>query len=285
MPRPESSAGELALRTFEEQAAHFDERAGIPEPALRAIAACLLGLAGSRPGSTFLEIGAGTGEIGIALLTRARGAMDPYTGLDVAPAMIERFRARAAALGLSPTLIVADATGPWPVAPRSVHAVFGSRSLHWIEPAHLLDEVLRVAHPEGATLLAGRVERDPEGPRARIRRKMRALLREHGYEGRNGAKDHAALLAECTRRGGVLLEPRVAAAWQVRRSPRASLDDWARKPGLAGVDLPLSTKRSVLDGVRRWTHEAFGNIDTLIESEERYVLEGAVLVPERSPSR
>jgi hypothetical protein len=232
------------------------------------------GAAGLGAPHLLLDLGAGTGDIGLELL--ARGIS--YRGVDVSGGMLAVFRERAAALGLVPDLVVADAGDRWPADDGSVRVVFGSRSLHWIETSHLASEAARVASPEGAVLLIGRVVRDPEDPRERIRAAMRELLRESGYEGRSGGARAREGIAECVRRGWHPLPSRVAAAWTVKRRPRSSLDDWRSKPGLGGRDVPDDVKERVLTEVLRFTKDTFGNIETPIDVTERYVLDGVEML-------
>jgi SAM-dependent methyltransferase len=234
------------------------------------IAAAVLEMGRIEGKHRVLDLGAGTGDIGLELVSRGVS----YRGVDASSGMLAIFRERAAAAGLAPDLVVADAGERWPAEDDSVRVVFGSRSLHWIDTSHLASETERVALPEGAVLIIGRVVRAPEDPRERIRGAMREILREHGYEGRSGGGRAKEGIAECVRRGGRALPACVAATWAVRRTPSASLADWRSKPGLAGRDVPDDVKASVLADVLRFTTETFGNIDQAVDVTECYVLDG-----------
>jgi SAM-dependent methyltransferase len=260
---------------FDEQAETFGERAGLPATARGAVARAVAELGRVGPRRGVLDIGAGTGEIGLEL--SALGA--PYVGIDSSGRMLDVFRARAAERGLSPSLVVADARDPWPVEPGSTAVVFGSRSLHWLQADAVAEQAFRVAAPGGAVLLIGRVVRDPESPRERVRRAMRAALRDAGFEGRSGGRSAGELISACTRLGAVAVPARTVATWTVLRAPGEALSDWSRKSGLAGLSLPEDVKVAVLERARRWTSDTFGNIDAPLESEEHFTLEGAVLVP------
>jgi SAM-dependent methyltransferase len=222
-----------------------------------------------------LDVGAGGGDIGLELA----GAGDAYLGIDESPGMLAIFRNRAAAVGLRPELVVADARDPWPVAPGSVGLVFASRSLHFLDPAHVGRQTYAVASPRGATLIVGRVVREQESVAERTRRAMRALLRREGYEGRSGSKHSAESIAECVARGAERLAPRVVASWTVRRSVRDSIEAWRSKPGLAGIQVPEDVKARLLTELERFTSESAGNIDAGVDSTEQYVLEGASIAP------
>jgi len=266
-----SAKGQASL--FDVQAESFERRAGLLPEVRAQIAMAVRDMGKLEAGHRILDLGAGTGDIGLELL--AFGL--PYRGVDVSSGMLSVFQKRAAAAGLTPDLVISDAGERWPADDDSVRVVFGSRSLHWIETSHLASEAERVGLPEGAFLIIGRVVRAPDDPRERIRGVMREILREHGYEGRSGGGRAKEGIAECVRRGGRPLPSRVAATWNVERTPGSSLTDWRRKPGLAGRDVPDDVKDRVLSDVLRFTRETFGNIDAPIDVTERYVLDGVEL--------
>ena len=231
-------------------------------------------LGGLGPDRLLVDVGAGTGEIGLEILQRTVR----YVGLDDSRGMLDVFAARARERGLSPSLIVADARDRWPVADGSARVIFGSRSLHWLAPRELVDEALRVAAKDGAVLLVGRGVHDPRGPRERIRVAMREFLSAAGFEGRSGGRECRRPPRRMrARRGASPIPVRTVARWPVRRPPRASLDDWRSKPGLAGIDVPAAIKDLVLERVAEFASDTFGDIDAPIESEECYTLVGATL--------
>jgi SAM-dependent methyltransferase len=272
MNEPTPAAGDF----FDAQARTFELRAGLP-PAVRAeIARALVELCRLDARRGVLDIGAGTGDIGLELA--ALGVR--YLGLDQSEGMLDVFRARARAAGVSPTLVIADARQAWPVPAGETCLVFGSRSLHWLDPRHVAAQAVRAACPAGARLLVGRVLREETSPKQRARRAMRDLVARRGFDTRSGMRGAAALISECTARGAVPFPPREVATWTVRSSIRASIDAWRAKPGLAGAAIPEEAKSAILDDVVRFTSEAFGNIDDAVVSTERYVLEGATLTDE-----
>jgi len=258
---------------FDEQAHQFDGRAGLPSGVPGRIADAIVAIASLGPGARALDIGAGTGEVGRELL--GRGVL--CVALDESKAMLEIFREKAVAAGLTPELVARDAGLSSPVGDGSMHLVFGSRSLHWLPVEHVCREAFRVAAPEGCAVLVGRVERDAAGPRARIRRKMRELLRAAGFVGRDGGETAREIVERCAARGATRIVPRVAATWSTRRTPRTVLDDWRNKSGLGGAEVPTNVKEQVLASTAAWAAETFGDIDVSIESEECYTLAGVAL--------
>jgi len=256
--------------SFDSQAGGFDRRAGLPPAAVDRIARTLREIC---PEGTLLELGAGTGEIGAALIAAGSG----YAGLDLSLSMLGVFRGRS---GRAP-LLLADAGRPWPVRAGCARAVFASRSAHRLAMDGLVAETLRAAHPDGAVFVLGRVRRERESLRSVLRRQMRRLLAEHGVEGRSGGEEAGrSLLAAFEARGGVLLEPRTAASWTVQERAADSLASWRGKPGLAGMAVDPEIKRQVLARLEVWTRETFATLDITREATEAYEL-AAVRLPVR----
>jgi SAM-dependent methyltransferase len=258
---------------FDAQAPSFEARAGIPAAARERIARALLDFGPFDAGRRILDVGAGNGEIGLELASVGAA----YLGIDESAAMLSIFRNRGEALGLRPELVVADAARAWPVAAGTVGLVFGSRSLHFLEPSHIAAEAYAAASPRGAVVVVGRVVRDREGIAERVRRAMRSLLRREGFVGRSGSQHSAKLLAECAARGAEPFAPRKVATWTRRRSARRSIDAWRSKPGLAGTAVPDATKARLLDELEHRLGTE-GDIDVESDSTETFLLEGAVLV-------
>jgi SAM-dependent methyltransferase len=251
---------------FDGQAERFDDRAGLPAGVPVSVARAVLQLSGLQAGQGLIEIGAGTGEIGVHL---AR-LWPRYAAFDISAEMLKRFPGSDG----SPALRAqADGDAGWPIRSGSARAVFGSRSLHFMRPEHLASELARVSGGWGCLVL-GKVERDADSVKEEMRHAMRELLREAGYRGRGGRRWREALWGTL---GGRALGPVTVSAWRVSATPRRSLDAWAGKPGLAGLEVPAGVKSGVLERLQAWALERYGSLDAARESEERYVLEGIAL--------
>ena len=256
--------------SFDSQATGYDRRAGLPANVESLVVRSIAEAMGTAENQCLLEIGTGTGQIGY----RLQELPLQYVGFDISSEMLQRFRERFSPDEDVPVLLQADGNAKWPVADASTDVVFSSRALHWLDPNHVVSEVIRVAAPSGIVLLAGSVFRENDSVRAEMRRQMRQLMRKQGIEGRSGEKSRTAVFEACCGRGAERLEPRTAARWTVAYTPADSMESWQNKPGLAGRDVPDKVKQLVLDRLRDWAVTQYGNLQRQFEMEESYVLEG-----------
>jgi ubiquinone/menaquinone biosynthesis C-methylase UbiE len=266
---------------FDSQAESYDARTQLGAETAHAIATSVGGIGRETLGAsgplTILEVGAGTGEIGIWLAREGE-----YTGFDVAGKMLEVFTRRLqepAHAGVRARLHVADASDPWPVDEATIDVVFFSRVLHLLEPTHVVRELQRVAKPTSVVVLAGRTQRDRDSIGAELRRMMWTALEDRGYSPRRGERRVERFFEDLP--SASRIPRREVATLRIARSPRERLDAWRNKGGLGGLDLPADERERVLDEVERWAKEAFSDLDAPETSVESYALEGAVLVPER----
>ena len=257
---------------YDDQAQRFDERVGLRDAPAKAFCAAVMDEAARAPGELVVEIGAGTGRIGVALI--ASGVR--YAGIDVSGGMLARFRERLPA-GTDPGILIqADANGPWPVDDGAAQVIFGLRSLHHLAVDHACEQALRVLRP-GGVLLIGRVERGPESLHAEMREQMHRLLRTLGFTPLRAGRAAGRLIDRICRRGADALPPRTLAAWTVAKSPMRLIEDWASKRGLGGLSLPDADKRAVLSDLANWAAERFDGAEAPRQWQERLVCTGARL--------
>src|SRR5262245_14132935 len=203
-----------ATRSFDEQAGSFDRRAGLPASVCYSIAKEVVQLAQLAAGDVVLEVGVGTGQIGLALCQFPLC----YVGLDASAAMLDVFKGRCRESGRAVSLFNTNGNNRWPADDGSVKAVFSSRALHLLRVEHVAEEIFRVASPIGATLLLGRVHREKQSLRARLRQEMRERLRQLGYASHEAQHKEREILEACVRRGAIPLERRVVVTWPVKHS-------------------------------------------------------------------
>ena len=249
---------------FDAQAPAFDRRAGLPTAAARSVATAVLSLVGHR--GVVVDVGAGTGEIGVDL---ARSLPGRYLGFDISLPMLQSFRCKSES---APWLIRADADRPWPVVAESAGLIFLSRSAHLLAPQHLSQEICRVARQDLGAIVIGRIRRPKDSVRSQMRREMRRFLARKGIEGRDGDGARRQLLERLRSFGFLHLEHRTAASWPRDERPMDSLRAWRPKNGLGGRALSPETHHRVLDQVEAWARERWEDLETTFHSEEVYEL-------------
>lgn len=263
--------------TFDAQAATFDRRAGVSEQHCQAIAQAVLRLAEAMPGDLIFEVGAGTGMLGTWL---ARPPLR-YLGVDLSRAMLAAFHRRMAASNHMSLLLQADGDHLWPLADGVVRVIFSSRALHLLDLTHVVDESCRVAQPDGASLIIGRIQRPRDSLPTLLQQTMQRLLRQQGFSSHAGEQHQRQLLTAFAQRGGTVLDPVVVVRWTVTRTPWQSIEAWQSKPGLAGLDVPAVVQRAIIEGLRSWAQSVFGDLHHEVSCEEAYVLQGVGLPPSR----
>ena len=244
---------------FDKQALSFEQRTGFAPEVAAKIARAIQQITSYTPEDLLLELGAGTGAIGSQFVDR--GAR--YLGLDLSRPMLEVFRERLP-LARRGGLIVADAQRTWPVRGHTAAVVFASRVSHLLNADHVREEVQRVCRP-GGFFLVGRVARDPDSLKTRLRDERMRLLADRGARrrGRGRAADHQ-LLDQFNTTACTAVPKRTVATWQGMTSAEKIIGDWeALDPG----ELPFAA-------LREWARREIGELDRLETYVERYTLEG-----------
>jgi ubiquinone/menaquinone biosynthesis C-methylase UbiE len=261
---------------FDAQARGFDTRAGLPVGAARAVGRAVLQVGAVGPDDLLVELGAGTGEIGLHLLESTR-----YVGIERSRAMLEVFREKLGSVeDPRVRLCRSDADQPWPVDDSSAAVVFASRVAHLLDAKHLLAELQRVCRPEGC-FLVGRVVRDPDGVKSRLRRQRRLLLRQQGVAPRDAEEATERAVRELVGCGAVRVEPRAVATWTSSASVGEILDDWRAVGAAGGERLSATARARVLTEMERWAARELGDRDKLAAWDERYVLQGVRMASDR----
>ena len=270
----EPAAAPHSATRFDDQAAGFDRRAGLPVEVAAEVARAVAGATSPVAGDVVFELGAGTGEVGRHLATLA----GRYVGVDLSAPMLEVFgtKLRGDASGRPTALLVrADGERHWPVRDRSVTVVFASRVAHLLARPHVVAEAMRVCRP-GGRFVVGRIERS--GVKQVLRRQREAMLADRGVPGgRSGGRRTQALLEALVGAGGVPEGRRAVASWTVTTTAEDVLEVWGAMTTMGGATVGAQTRAEVLTGLRRWAEGHLGDLGQPQSSAETYVLEGVRL--------
>jgi ubiquinone/menaquinone biosynthesis C-methylase UbiE len=262
----------MTAERFDAQARRFDDRAGIPEDAARAVAQAVLDLIAPGRDDVLVELGAGTGEIGRHLARSVN-----YLGLDRSGGMLDAFRAKiAAAPAGGPRLVRADASRGWPVQDGSAKAVFASRVVHLLDSDHVRSELERVCVP-GGYFLVGHVSRDEVSVKHLLREKRESLLRERGLIPRSGRAGTRRLLDRLVALGASSIESRSVVTWSAQASAKQVVDAWGHLQLMGGTELEPRARAGILAELMEWAGRELGDPDTVRVWQERYIVGGVRL--------
>jgi ubiquinone/menaquinone biosynthesis C-methylase UbiE len=137
---------ELIVDQFTRQAATFGQRHAHTDPLDR-----LLRASGVSANDTVLDLGCGPGLVSCAFASVAHHV----TGLDLAPAMLERAKARQAEHSLNNLTWLCGDVSTLPFADNSFSIVVTRYTFHhFLSPAAVLAEMVRVCRPGGRVVVA-----------------------------------------------------------------------------------------------------------------------------------
>jgi SAM-dependent methyltransferase len=231
---------------FDRAAAFYDATRALPDGVAERVRDAIVDRVGARAGTTFLEVGVGTGRIALPFVC----AGHRYCGVDLSAAMLGALREKLIADPKRPELACADAMA-LPFRPGVFDVVLLIHVIHLVDD-HLetLAEVRRVLRPNGRVIVsaneyAAQERRDAEGGRtptgARlVTRRWNAILTELGVDrgrrSRGQWLSDEALTADLERLGAsverVVLaryedRPRTARQVAAAHRDRIFSSDWA----------------------------------------------------------
>ena len=257
--------------SFDQQAKTFDSRAGIDDTDCRKIADFLAQLYQRTNRKVWLEIGAGTGQIGRWALDRS----NQYVGIDISDEMLKEFRGRVPSQ-VNAQLHQADANQKWPLESASVSLSFSSRTIHLLSPHHVMSEIQRV-HDNGYFLIGRLGREESTNVKDVMREKMRSILFSLGHEGRRGEENRKQILDLLCERGATRLEAVAVSSWIETFSPLRSIESWLNKDGLAGQEIDYSIKEECMKRLRAWAKDRYGSLEYSEPVKQSYIIEGVDL--------
>lgn len=258
---------------FDKQADIYDKRTGLGEKTAQNIAASLDQIIKPYLAGQFLEIGAGTGEIGYFLQDLAI----PYVGIDLSSGMLDVYRKRFGQHAI-PHLIQTDGNEPWPFEKDSISVFFSSRAMHQLDHHNVLRQLEKLSTPASSILILGNVKRNKNSVKAIMRKEMHTVLNEFGLKEKSGQSNRNLLFETLEQKGGDRLAPITASRWQVSHSPIESINSWKAVDGIAGQPVDQIIKNQILETLILRAEEKFTDIKQALETEETYEL-NAIKLP------
>jgi ubiquinone/menaquinone biosynthesis C-methylase UbiE len=248
------------MSAYDATAPSFDRYRTLPEGVPAAIRGAILHAL--FPSALLLDLGAGTGRIGLPFVA----AGDEYIGIDLSFGMLSEFARRAGRDGWSSRLLQADGTR-LPFAAAAFDAVMLIQVFGGLrEWRTVLAEARRVLRPAGVLVL-GRSVAPAEGVDAAMKQRLALILDEMGVSprARNTREEGERWLeAEAAESRRI-----VAADWTAERTPRGFLE--RHRTGARFSKLPEAVKDEALQKLAAWAAATFGSLDSV--SAERHEFE------------
>lgn len=232
----------------------YDRTRGFPPGVVAQVVAPLR--AALSPGAAVLDLGAGTGRLAVPLAAAGYAVW----AVDLAPAMLARLGAKAAAQGVTVRRVLADAHA-LPCAAGAFAAVVTVHVLHLLADwRRALAEVARVLAP-GGRLWLGYLHHDPTGVVGWTLRAWRAALACRGYDldhpGWRNYADLVAAVGQTWRAVAVHETP----PWTVTLTPAQALDGVARRLFSPYQGLPEAEHAALLQDLTRVARQVFADLD------------------------
>ncbi len=252
----------MTSRSFDRAAGYYDSTRTLPPPLAAEGIPALLRYVQPHPEALALEVGTGTGRIGLALL--ALGAN--LVGCDLSARMLQRQREKsgAARLAQADATRLPFATGRFDtlLTVHVMHLVAGWRAA--------LREFRRVLRAPGGAYLNSWHWRDPAAPDRRLRDFWRERVRAYGGDWqRPGAQSREELL-EAARGMGATVESALLAHYFLPNRPRQMLDAIAGRIHSDSWELPEPVQAAALRDLQAFARAEFPDLDAEYPDEHRF---------------
>jgi len=250
-------------RSFDRAASYYDQTRPLPESIAEPGMQAILDITG--PNARTLEIGTGTGRIGIPLLERG---LDLF-GCDISSNMLRRLHEKL------PTARIAQADAtllPFPTAHFEV--VLSVHVLHLI-PAwrDVLREIRRVLVPDGKYLNVTTWGSTGISIRERLRLHWRDWLATRGLTVRNpGMQDHVDFAQAVESQGGQLTEIEVL-RYPILFTLRGELERYAFRILSDTWEVADDIFEESVQDLRTFAEREYGDLDRPLEDEVRFFID------------
>ena len=250
-------------RSFDRAASYYDQTRPLPESIAQEGIQAILDVTG--PSARTLEIGTGTGRIGIPLLERGLNLI----GCDLSSKMLRRLHEKFPAA----RVVQADATF-LPFAAAHFEAVLTVHVLHLIPSwRDVLSEIRRVLVPDAKYLNVTTWGSTGSSIREQLRVHWRDWLATRGLIVRNpGMQDHVDFAQAVESQGGHLTEIEVL-RYPLRFVLRDELERFSGRIYSDAWDLPDGIFEDSIQDLLTFTEHEYGGLDQALEDEVRFSID------------
>jgi ubiquinone/menaquinone biosynthesis C-methylase UbiE len=236
--------------SFDRAAGYYDQTRNLSEAMATRGLQIILDRAG--PSGSILEVGAGTGRIGVPLWQHGAN----WFGCDLSIEMMRRLREKYPA-----ARIVQSDASRLPYVSNRFDVAVTIHVLHLVGPWRAaLREIKRVLQPGGVYINGGSGQRE-ESVSQKMQDYWRGRIEAHGADWRRpGVQDREELLAELKQLGAQLEEieiDRGSYLWK----PGEALDILAQRTHSGTWNIPDAIFDAALRETRIWAEQEFGDLD------------------------
>jgi hypothetical protein len=144
--------------------------------------------------------------------------------------------------------------------------------IHLLDAEHVARETLRVCRP-GGWLMLGRVLRDGDGVKERLRRHRLELLQQAGVGQLRGREGARRVVEHCLVAGGESIGRRVVAEWSGVTTPADVIADWTSLSRMGSVAVDPVQRQEILVELQTWARAELGDLDQPETYRERYAID------------
>lgn len=254
---------------FDRAVEYYDQTRAMPPERHKALIDALVRETGMNKDSRVLEIGVGTGRIGMSVAEYVKRLF----GIDLSTEMMGVLRRKLAGTNLRIELARADA-GHLPFAENTFDVAYAVHVYHLVHGwQNAMLDARRVLRPEGYLVVSFH-KRDDNSPNARLRKELSALTKVHGVETkRPGSQSEEDILEEIKTWDP---DPRIVVVeeWDEPEIPEKMLADLDRQIFSETWAIPREVMDRVMPELRAWANANLGDLTLAVpaRSETRWLV-------------
>lgn len=254
---------------FDRAVEYYDQTRAMPPERHRAMIDALVRETGLNENSRVLEVGIGTGRIGMSVAEHIHRLF----GIDLSLEMMGVLRRKLADTNLNIRIAQADA-GELPFAEETFDVAYAVHVYHLVAGWQDAMRDARRVIKRGGYFVVSFHKRPDDSPTARIREQLHVLVNARGINTkRPGTHSEEEILGEIQAWGD---EPRivVCSAWTEPEIPEKILEETNRQIFSETWAIPRAVMDEAMPRVRAWANEIFGDLDKPINvaSETRWLI-------------
>lgn len=254
---------------FDRAVEYYDQTRAMPPERHRAMIESLVRETGINENSRVLEVGIGTGRIGMSVAEHVRRLF----GIDLSLEMMGVLRRKLADTKLNISIAQADA-GKLPFGDETFDIAYAVHVYHLVAGWQNAMRDARRVVKRGGYFVTSFHKREEDSPTARIRNELHAFANARGIETkRPGTQSEEEILDEIKSWGD---EPRivVCSAWTESEIPEKILEETDRQIFSETWVIPRAVMDEAMPRVREWALETYGDLSKPINvaSETRWLV-------------